>query len=118
MLADLYGMVIIGLLLLVLGVLSRLGKLRRNSFAGIRLGVLLEDDRAWLVGHKAASGVMLLMGASGIVLPILLYLLVGPASWRTAFLVWLGLVVVSAVPMYRLAERAVRADRASHQRDR
>ncbi|MDI2036491.1 SdpI family protein [Paenarthrobacter nitroguajacolicus] len=52
----------LGLLLIVLGAISIVGKLPMNSLVGIRLPATMVSQEAWKAGHKAAGPCVITAG--------------------------------------------------------
>ena len=110
-----YGMTLlvaaVALLMIVLGALSRTGRLRPNFAAGIRVHPVTASDDTWRVGHRAASWWFLGYGLVGVVV------LAGAWWWGGSEAVaaasnWylLAVIPVLLVATY-VAVRAVRAMR-------
>lgn len=71
-----------GVVMLILGVFSLTGRLRRNWFAGIRVGAVMASDAAWRAGHRAAAPLMIATGGLGLLLAGILGFVhgIGPRS--------------------------------------
>jgi uncharacterized membrane protein len=52
---TLWAPFLLGLLLLVPGLLGMAGRLPRNDWVGIRMHVVMRDERTWRAGHKAGG---------------------------------------------------------------
>lgn len=104
----------ISAILAVIGWAGANGRLRRNAFAGIRIGSTMSSDVAWKAGHRAAARwfsiaavVAFLCGFGGVVATI-----AGQPD-VTTILGWVGLGVALGLlaPAVVVAERAARATR-------
>ncbi len=60
-----------GVILIVLGLMAKVGHLPRNAVAGIRTQSVLASARAWRLGHQAAAPVFVLGGAASVALGLL-----------------------------------------------
>ncbi len=67
LLAPAAGAAVLNGLLLLLGLVARAGRLRRNHLVGIRTRTTLTSVDAWTAAHRAASGPWILGSVVGLV---------------------------------------------------
>jgi hypothetical protein len=87
------------------------GRLKRNSWVGIRLPATITSESAWIMAHKTA--LPYIWGTAGInaILSVTVLLLGAQANLVTLVLTTLGLIVLVAGLLYG-SSRGVRAARA------
>ena len=77
-------LVMVGLVLVVLGERSRSGRLRRNTFAGVRTRTTLSSDAAWNAAQRASASFTIVAGCGaafgGLVLALVALLGENPAG--------------------------------------
>jgi uncharacterized membrane protein len=100
-----------GVGLIVTGRLGAIGRLPRNSLAGIRLPATMASDEAWRTAHRAGAAPVIAGGVGALVLGIgaLVSALLGGSGVAMVFVLTALVVVLGCVALATvLALRAVR----------
>lgn len=104
------AMFVASVTLAAVGVLGLLGRLPRNSWAGIRLPYTMETDQRWYDTHRGAAPVLIFGGiaVAAVNLAFLPFALVGNIPAGLAVAVALGSVAVSLLIVLQAAFVGVR----------
>lgn len=86
------------------------GRLKRNSWAGIRMPATVTTDAAWVVAHKTALPYMWVAASVNAVLSVTVLLLGAPANLLTLVLSTVALIVLVAGLLFGSAQ-GIRAAR-------
>lgn len=91
-------MVVVGIAVVVVAELGRIGRLRRNAFTGIRTPATMRSDETWLAAHRAGFGPTAAGGAVSVVSGIVaIVLAVAEAdAWPAFVVVLVGAVLLAA----------------------
>lgn len=97
-----------GTSLAVVGVLSRLARLPRNMWVGLRTNTIMRTDQTWRVAHTA--GAPWLLAAAGVAF-VLAGVAFAGSSWqsiRTLAILVLGLMIACLILAVTYGDRAAR----------
>ena len=94
-----------GLLLLLTGVVSRIGKLPRNHIAGFRTRTTMASSETWEAAHRAGG---LFVAASGLAVTVLGLAVFFGANADVVSKVAVAVMVVCVIPGGIVAQRAAR----------
>ncbi|MBK5239377.1 MAG: SdpI family protein [Actinomycetales bacterium] len=104
-------MLAVDIVLVVIMRMAALGRLKRNSWAGIRLPATISSDAAWVLAHKTALPYIWVTASVNAVLSVTVLLTGAPANLMTLVLTSLALIVLVSGLIYG-SSRGVRAARA------
>ncbi len=104
--SEVYAYLGVGVIFVVLGTASLLGKLPLNYLAGIRIPSVMASPRAWKAGHRAAAPVMLFWGTTSCMVALAAALLRVEA--QPLLTVWLVAMAGALIIMVRRAATAAR----------
>jgi hypothetical protein len=97
-----------GIALVVVGVLSRQGRLPRNMWVGLRSNTIMRTDETWYAAHTA--GGPWLLAAAGVAFALAAVAFLG-SSWqsiRTLAILLLGLMIACLFLAVAYGDRAAR----------
>ena len=103
-------MIAVDIALVVVMRMAASGRLKRNSWAGIRLPATITSEAAWVVAHKTALPFIWVTAVVNAVLSVTVLLLGAQPNLSTLVLTSLGLVVLIVGLIYASA-RGIRAAR-------
>lgn len=104
-------MLAVDIVLVVVMRMAASGRLKRNSWAGIRLPATITSDQAWVVAHATALPYIWVTAIINAVLSVFVLILGAPENVTTLILMTLGLVVLVG-GLILGSSRGVRAARA------
>lgn len=104
-------MLAVDIVLVVVMRMAASGRLKRNSWAGIRLPAGISSDASWVLAHKTALPYIWVTAIVNAVLSAMVLLTGAPANLLTLVLTSVGIIVLVAGLIYG-SSRGVRAARA------
>jgi len=95
----------IGIGLLFAGLGNEFGRLKRNSFAGIRVPWTLANEEVWRISHRVGGRAFVIVGVISILAGILLPPEIGLFALMGLTLVW---IVFTMIYSYAVSRRIAR----------